>query len=197
MALSIDLRLLKSRLSRDPDTAELIDAASQKLADALSELRELARGIHPAILTERGLGPAVAALARRLPTPVECNVDVEDRLPPTVEAAAYFVVSEGLANVAKYAKAENVNVRVTEVEGVLEVEVSDDGVGGASTARGSGLSGLSDRVSALDGVLSIASPAGAGTRLVARIPTPKRSAGGGSNGNRAASGAPAPTPQRS
>jgi signal transduction histidine kinase len=176
VALSIDLRLLKGRVAAEPETAALIDAATQKLADALSELRELARGIHPAILTERGLGPAVAALARRMPMPVDCKVGVDGRLPDATEAAAYFVVSEGLANVAKYAKASNVSVRLTELDRVLEVEVADDGVGGASTRLGTGLSGLSDRVSALDGVLTIVSPPGKGTRLVARIPSGRHSA---------------------
>ncbi|MGZ8647838.1 MAG: sensor histidine kinase, partial [Solirubrobacteraceae bacterium] len=130
----------------------------------------LARGIHPAVLTERGLEPALQALVSRAPVPVSVEAAVEVRLPPPVESAAYFVVSEGLANVAKYAQATHASVAVQRQNGVVTVDVADDGVGGADAAHGSGLRGLADRVAALDGTLSLESPAGGGTRLRAKIP---------------------------
>jgi signal transduction histidine kinase len=171
VALSIDLRLIKSRVGdADPDTKALVEGASEKLASAIVELRELARGIHPAILTERGLGPAVEAIAQRATVPVDCQLEIRDRLPDPVETAAYFVVAEALTNVAKYSSASGAWVRVHQNEDELEVEVVDDGVGGATTERGTGLRGLSDRVSAVDGSLSVTSPPGEGTRVVARIP---------------------------
>jgi signal transduction histidine kinase len=171
VALSIDLRLIKSRLGEaDPDTKALAEGASEKLASALAELRELARGIHPAVLSERGLGPAVEAIAQRAPVPVECHLQIRDRLPDPLEAAAYFVAAEALTNVAKYAQATSAEVRVIQLDDELEVEVVDDGIGGASADRGSGLRGLADRVAAVDGTLSIVSPEGQGTRVVARIP---------------------------
>jgi signal transduction histidine kinase len=170
VALSIDLRLLKNRLDGDPETLELVQGASEKLTSALAELRELARGIHPAILSERGLGPAVESIADRCPVPIECDLDVRDRLPEPLEAAAYFVVAEALTNVAKYSAASAVHVRLQQGDDELEVEVIDDGVGGASTERGSGLRGLADRVSAVEGTLSVVSPPGEGTRVLARIP---------------------------
>jgi signal transduction histidine kinase len=171
VALSIDLRLIKSRLGdTDPDTKSLVEGASEKLASALAELRELARGIHPAVLSERGLGPAVEAIAQRAPVPVDVVLHIRDRLRDRLEAAAYFTVAEALTNVAKYAQATTAEVRVTQHDDELEVEVVDDGVGGASTDRGSGLRGLADRLAAVDGTLSIVSPPGRGTRVVARIP---------------------------
>jgi signal transduction histidine kinase len=171
VALSIDLRLIKSRIGDDdPDTKALVQGAGEKLATAIAELRELARGIHPAILTERGLGPAVEAIAQRCPVPVETDIEVRDRLPDPLEAAAYFVVAEALTNVAKYASATSAHVRVHQHDDELEVVVVDDGVGGASADRGSGLRGLSDRVSAVDGSLSVVSPVGEGTQVLARIP---------------------------
>jgi signal transduction histidine kinase len=137
---------------------------------ALEELRELARGIHPAVLTDRGLEAALEALAGRaaLPVEIDCIPDVE--LPPPVEAAAYYVVSEALANITKYAGASAVKVSIGQVDGYALVEVADDGVGGADPTRGSGLSGLSDRVASLNGKLVIDSPPGAGTRIRAEIP---------------------------
>jgi signal transduction histidine kinase len=138
---------------------------------ALEELRELARGIHPAVLTERGLGPALASLADRAPLPVDLDLP-DERLPGPVEAAAYYVVSEALANVAKYARATSVSVRVAQADGRALVEVADDGVGGADPEQGSGLRGLADRVEALEGRLAVASRAGEGTRIHAEIPLP-------------------------
>src|SRR5207244_4453223 len=136
VALSIDLRLIKSRIGDDADLKTLLQGASEKLAEAIAELRELARGIHPAILTERGLGPAVEAIAQRCSVPVECDLQIRDRLPDPLEAAAYFVVAEALTNVAKYSQASSAQVRVRQHEDELEVVVVDDGVGGASTERG-------------------------------------------------------------
>ncbi len=170
VALAIDLRILRARLGGAPETTELIDGIDAKLADALAELRELARGIHPAILSDRGLEPALDALAARVPLPVRCRVDLPDRPPPPVEAAAYFVVAEALTNVLKYARADRATVRAVREGGDVVVEVADDGVGGADPGRGSGLRGLDDRVGALDGTLTVESPPGAGTLVRARIP---------------------------
>jgi len=168
VSLSLDLQLIKNRV--DPDTVGLVDASLEKLATALAELRELARGIHPAILSDRGLSAALPALVERSPFPVECNVKVTERLPPAVEAAAYFVVAEALTNVAKYSGAQEASVVVRHAGDCIEVEVSDQGIGGADPIAGSGLRGLEDRVSALDGSLSVLSPEGEGTKIVARLP---------------------------
>jgi signal transduction histidine kinase len=176
VALSLDLQLLKNRISGDPSASALLEGSIEKLSAALGELRELARGIHPAILSERGLEAAFAALVERAPLPVECDVEVGERLPPAIEAAAYFVVAEALTNVAKYSDAHAAWIRARHADGCLEVEVADDGVGGADPAAGSGLRGLEDRVSALDGSLSVHSPPGEGTRVVASLPVRPRSA---------------------
>ena len=148
----------------------LVDASIDELKQSLDELRELARGIHPAVLTEHGLEPALRSLAARSPVPVELEGSAGGRLPAAVETAAYFVVSEGLTNVAKYARAEHATVRLERTDGHLAVEVADDGIGGATASPGSGLHGLSDRVAALDGTLRVASPPGGGTRLRADLP---------------------------
>jgi signal transduction histidine kinase len=136
----------------------------------MAELRELARGIHPAVLTEAGLGPALRALARRSALNVLVQEAPEERLPGPIEAAAYFVVAESLTNAAKHAGAHTVTVRASCEAGVLRLEVADDGIGGADASRGSGLEGLADRVGALDGQLEVISPAGGGTRVVVCIP---------------------------
>jgi PAS domain S-box-containing protein len=170
VSLSLALRLAHSRLKDDPQEAErLLDGASEELAQALAELRELARGIHPAVLSERGLSAALEALAGRASLPIEVQAP-EDRLPPAVEAAAYYVVSEALANIGKYAQASAVEVNVTRLNGRAIVEVSDDGVGGADPNKGTGLRGLADRVEALDGTLAVVSEPGVGTRIRAEIP---------------------------
>jgi signal transduction histidine kinase len=169
VGLALELRLLRRRVD-DPDVQALVDELGRRLSVALDDLRELARGIHPAILTARGLGPAIAALADRVPIPVEQDVDVEERLPPPVEAAAYFVTAEALTNVAKYAQASYARVEMRRLDGNLVVVIADDGVGGASVDGGSGLRGLHDRVSALDGTLDVHSPEGEGTRLRAVLP---------------------------
>jgi len=169
VALALLLRSARGRVREDPELAGLLDQAQDELRTSLAELRELARGIHPAVLTERGLEPALQSLVARAPVPV--SVEASDaRLPGPVESAAYFVVSEGLANVAKYARATHASVTVEQANGDLTVEVADDGVGGADLHRGSGLRGLADRVAALDGTLSLDSPEGGGTRLRATIP---------------------------
>jgi signal transduction histidine kinase len=171
VALSLTLRLAQAKLHKEPDKAdELISAAHEELGLALAELRELARGIHPAILSDRGLGAALEALAGRAPIAVELAELPPDPLPEPIEAAAYFVVAEALTNVVKYAHASQATVRVSRMNGRAVVEVADDGIGGADPGRGSGLRGLADRVAALDGNMQLDSPAGAGTTLRAEIP---------------------------
>jgi PAS domain S-box-containing protein len=175
VSLSLSLRLAQRKLASDPQAAqELLSAASLELGVALEELRELARGIHPAVLTERGLGPALQSLADRVPLPVELELPTDERLPRRVEAAAYYVVSEALANVAKYAHASAVTVTVARENRFAVVEVADDGVGGADPQHGTGLRGLADRVEALDGTLVVDSLPGEGTRIRAEVPEAPR-----------------------
>jgi signal transduction histidine kinase len=165
LALGLALQLL-----RDGDRdRELLDQADAELQTALRELRELARGIHPTILTEQGLGPAVRSLADRAPVPVRVEAD-DERYPPSIETAVYFVVAEALANIAKHADARSATVSLAREDGRLLVEVSDDGRGGATALAGGGLLGLSDRVAAAGGTLTIASQAGLGTTLHAEVP---------------------------
>ena len=171
VALALELRLARTTLERDPAaTAELLDAARRSLAEATDELRELARGIHPPVLTDRGLVPALEALATRSPVPVSVEAEVVRRAPASAEAAAYFVVSEALTNVARHSGARRAVVQVSGGDHQLEVEIRDDGRGGADPASGSGLSGLADRVAALDGSLHVASGRGGGTVVTATIP---------------------------
>jgi PAS domain S-box-containing protein len=171
VALALEVRLARARAERDPHSAvAFLEHVGEALAQASSELRELAHGIHPAVLTERGLAAAVQALAGRASVPVEVVETPDERLPAAIEAAAYFVVAEALTNVAKYAQASAATVAVTVAKDRLVVEVRDDGVGGATPNSGSGLRGLADRVGALDGTLTVASPPGDGTRLSAVIP---------------------------
>jgi signal transduction histidine kinase len=170
LALGLALQLARAQLDGSSrGAAELLAEADAELRAALDELRELARGIHPAVLTEQGLGPALTTLAERSPVPVTIVEVPDERLPAATEAAAYFLVSEALANVAKHAHASRVRVKV-HLNGRVLVDVEDDGVGGADPTHGSGLRGLSDRVHALDGILQIDSPAGAGTRVHAEFP---------------------------
>ena len=171
VALSMSLRVALAKLDSDPAAARAALAdAGDELALALDELRELARGLHPAVLSDRGLRAAVETLAGRVPISVEIEDIPDERLPEPVEAAAYYLIAEALTNVAKYAQASTVRVRVAASEGSVLVEVSDDGVGGADPSAGSGLRGLADRVEALGGSLEVVSPAGAGTSLRAEIP---------------------------
>jgi PAS domain S-box-containing protein len=172
VSLSVSMRLAQARLASDPTgAAEILDGARLELDLALEELRELARGIHPAVLSHRGLALAVEALAERAPLPVEVATIPEERLPEQIEAAAFYVISEALTNVAKYAQASLARVSVTCDDGHAVIEVADDGVGGADEAQGTGLRGLGDRVEALDGRLVVESPPGRGTRIRAVIPT--------------------------
>jgi len=171
VALALDLRLARGKVESDPEAAaQLLDASIDELAAATDELRELARGIHPALLTDRGLGPALDALASRAPLPVELASALDDRLPGPVESAAYFVVAEALTNVARYAGATHAAVSVARANGKLVVEIRDDGIGGADPAAGSGLRGLADRIAALDGKLDVTSPSGSGTLVRAEVP---------------------------
>jgi signal transduction histidine kinase len=170
VALALLLRSARLKADEGTEVADLLDRSIAELQTSLAELRDLARGIHPAVLTERGLEPALASLAGRAPVPVTLNAPRGDRLPEPVESAAYFVASEGLANVAKYSRATHAAVTLARGPGHVTVEVSDDGVGGADFDRGSGLRGLEDRIAALDGTLELESPPGRGTRLRAQIP---------------------------
>jgi signal transduction histidine kinase len=167
----VQLRLVEARLDSDPATARKdLVAAREQLGLALNELRELARGIHPAILTDGGLAPALSALAMRAPLPVEITDVPGGRLPEPVEAAAYYLIAEAITNVAKHAHASHVAVSVRRDDVRVVVDVADDGVGGADAAGGSGLHGLTDRVEALHGRLRVDSPPGGGTRIEAQIP---------------------------
>jgi signal transduction histidine kinase len=171
MALGINLRLARDRVGADAESAALLDGSLEELNEATRELRELARGIHPAALTDRGLASALNGLAGRSPVQVELRVQTPDRrLPSPVESAVYFVVAEALTNAARYAQARKVKVTVARNNGQVDVQVSDDGVGGADPAHGSGLRGLSDRVAALDGRLELTSADGDGTTVTAKIP---------------------------
>jgi signal transduction histidine kinase len=171
VALALNLRMAEQRAADgDPAAAELVRQAGEEAQHALRELRDLARGIHPAILTNRGLGAALDDLATRATVPVEVLASPGERLPDAVEAAAYFVVSECLANIGKHAEADSATVSVSAVDGRLEVVVADDGVGGAELGNGSGMQGLVDRVGALSGTLAVDSPPGEGTRVIATIP---------------------------
>ena len=171
VALSLTLRHALRQLDSDPAAARaVLTDAGDELSHALDELRELARGLHPAVLSDRGLRAAVEVLAGRVPVQVELADIPGERLPEPIEAAAYYLIAEALTNVTKYAGATVVRVRVTAVEERAVVEVADDGVGGADPAGGSGLRGLGDRVEALGGSLEVVSPAGEGTTLRAEIP---------------------------
>jgi PAS domain S-box-containing protein len=171
VALSLTLRLSEAKVAAgDPQAPEVLRRAKVELAEALTELRELARGIHPTILTDRGLTPALETLAGRSSIPVELRVILDDRLSSPVEAAAYYIVAEALTNASKHADASRVLVRVSRDDASVLVEVADDGVGGADQRGGTGVRGLRDRVEALGGTLELDSPAGVGTTLAARIP---------------------------
>jgi signal transduction histidine kinase len=169
VAIALQLRLLKNRVGDDESAQELVTAASDELAKSLAELRELARGIHPAVL-EHGLAPALDTLANRSAVATTLFYEPADRLPEQVELAAYFVASEALANIAKYAQASRATIRVWQAGSMAGVEVADDGIGGADDSRGTGLRGLADRVAALDGELRVTSPPGVGTTVSARLP---------------------------
>jgi signal transduction histidine kinase len=172
VGLSLSLRL--AARSAEPATAAVIEGCIEELRTALAELRELARGLHPVVLTERGLLPALEMLAARSPVPVVVNGRLDGGLAPPQEAALYFVAAEALTNVAKYAHATGAEVTLDGDDRWAEITIADDGIGGAHTEPGGGLRGLCDRVEALGGRLSIASSAGAGTTVCARVPVTTR-----------------------
>ncbi|CAN5610991.1 sensor histidine kinase [soil metagenome] len=170
VALAMNLGMAKEKFATDPDAARaLLDEAHAESKRALVELRDLARGLHPAVLTDRGLGPALSAVAARSPVPVEVRVELADRPDPTSEGIAYFVVCEALANVAKHSRATRATVSISRLSGRLVVEITDDGIGGAELS-GSGLVGLRDRVQAVDGWLQVLSPPGGPTTILAELP---------------------------
>jgi signal transduction histidine kinase len=169
VTLAMDVRLVEAGLA-DPSLRAAVAAIGDEMGNALKELRDFARGVHPAVLTEEGLASALTSLAERSPIPARVLELPTERLPVTVEAAAYFVVSEALANVAKHAKATSVTIAARRTQSQLRIEVTDDGIGGAAANSGTGIRGLSDRMAALDGVLEIASVPGGGTTVRACIP---------------------------
>jgi len=169
VSVALALRMIERRVHGDPELAEAIKAAGDELSRSLEELRELARGIHPAVLNH-GLKAALDSLASRASVPTAVSFQSPERLPEQVELAAYFVACEALANVAKYARASAASVRVSRRNGMAAIEIADDGVGGADETAGTGLQGLADRVAALDGTLRILSPLGAGTVVTAELP---------------------------
>ena len=172
VAAALDLTLLDQQLERDPAAARPVLArAREQLDGGLRELRDLARGIHPSVLTDRGLEVALHGLVKRAPLPVDLRADLPERLDPGIEAAVYFLASEAITNAAKHAQAATVSVDVAVTGDTVAVTIADDGVGGADAGQGSGLAGLIDRVEAVGGRLEITSPPGEGTRLSARLPT--------------------------
>jgi signal transduction histidine kinase len=171
VAIAMDLGMARERMERDPESArELLDKAHSASKEAITEMRQVARGIHPPVLTDRGLDAALSALAARSPVPVSITVDLPRRPSPTVEAIAYFCVSEALTNVAKHARAHTARVDVRRQDGDLVVRVGDDGQGGAHLTGGTGLIGLRQRVAAVDGTLTIDSPPGGPTLITVTLP---------------------------
>jgi signal transduction histidine kinase len=170
IALSLDLSILKGRIDGDSEARAGIDQARRQIAASLAELREISSGLHPAVVSGHGLPVAVEQLAARAPVPVELAIEVEGRLPEPLEVAAYYVVSESLANIAKHAQAKTARVELVKEQDELVLEIVDDGIGGADSERGTGLRGLADRVESLDGRLRVWTPRGGGTRVRAEIP---------------------------
>ncbi|AZP19714.1 sensor histidine kinase [Streptomyces aquilus] len=171
VALAMDLGLAKEKLTEDPQAAaRMVDEAHGEVKTALQELRDLARGIHPAVLTDRGLDAALSAVASRCTVPVQVEVDLVERPAPAIEGIAYFTVSELLQNISKHARATWAGVDVWRVENRLMLQVVDNGVGGASASGGSGLAGLTERLDAVDGILVVDSPVGGPTRITAELP---------------------------
>jgi signal transduction histidine kinase len=170
VALSLQLSLLEEQLAGDRSATAQLEHARREIDTSLDELREIARGIHPAVVSGHGLAVALGELAARAPVPVHLSVEIEGRLPEEVEVAAYYLISESLANIGKYAQASSATIEVARGDGHIRVEVVDDGIGGADTEGGSGLRGLADRVETLGGRLQVWSPRGGGTRVRAEIP---------------------------
>jgi signal transduction histidine kinase len=170
IALSLELSLLEKQVAGDEDTRARLDQARQEIAVSLDELRAVARGLHPAVLSGHGLEVALQSMTAGAPVPLRLTIGLKGRLPEQVEVAAFYVVSESLANIGKHAHASRASIEVTRHDDVLVVEIVDDGVGGADSEHGSGLRGLADRVEALGGKLRVWSPPGGGTRLRAEMP---------------------------
>jgi signal transduction histidine kinase len=171
VSLRLAVRAAQSNLPSDlSDLRSELSRIATGLAGAVEELQELSRGIHPAILAQGGLAPALRTLARRSAIPVALDLRMDRRLPAPIEVAAYYVMSEALANAAKHAQASRIDISVTPRDGRLVLSIRDNGIGGADRSRGSGLVGLTDRVEALGGSISIESPPGAGTRITAELP---------------------------
>ncbi|MFI8170292.1 sensor histidine kinase [Streptomyces sp. NPDC085931] len=171
VALAMDLGLAKEKLQEDPEAAQrMVDEAHGEVKTALQELRDLARGIHPAVLTDRGLDAALSAVASRCTVPVRVEVDLAERPAPAIEGIAYFTVSELLQNISKHSRATWADVEVWRTENRLMLQVVDNGVGGAEVSGGSGLAGLAERLDAVDGILVVDSPAGGPTRVTAELP---------------------------
>jgi signal transduction histidine kinase len=171
VTLAIDLGLAKEKLTEDPEAAaRMVDEAHGEVKTALQELRDLARGIHPAVLTDRGLDAALSAVASRCTVPVQVEVDLSARPAPAIEGIAYFTVSELLQNISKHSRATRATVDVWRVENRLMIQVADNGVGGADVSSGSGLAGLAERLDAVDGVLVVDSPVAGPTRVTAELP---------------------------
>jgi signal transduction histidine kinase len=170
IALSLALGLLGERLGSDPEARSRLERARGEIALSLEELRDVARGIHPAVVSGHGLAVGLESLAARAPVPVRLTVELDGRLDERIEVAAYYVACESLTNIGKHARASSATVAVSRANGELVVEVVDDGVGGADSERGTGLRGLADRVEALGGRLRVWTPRGGGTRVRAEIP---------------------------
>jgi len=171
VSLGLAVRAAEATVSPErEDLREELSRVAEGLAEAVEDLQEISRGIHPAILTKGGLGPALQTLAHRSPIPVGLNITMDARLPEPIEVAAYFVASETLANAAKHSQASRIDLSLSESDGSLELSVRDDGVGGADAARGSGLVGLTDRVEALEGSIRVDSLPGKGTKITAELP---------------------------
>ncbi|KAB1979795.1 sensor histidine kinase [Streptomyces triticiradicis] len=171
VSLAMDLGLAKEKLAEDPEAAaRMVDEAHGEVKTALQELRDLARGIHPAVLTDRGLDAALSAVASRCTVPVQVEVDLAARPAPAIEGIAYFTVSELLQNISKHSRATRASVDVWRVENRLMIQVCDNGVGGAGVSGGSGLAGLAERLDAVDGILVVDSPVAGPTRVTAELP---------------------------
>jgi signal transduction histidine kinase len=170
LAVALGLRLVEARLAAHPVEADLVASSRSELEQSLQELREIAHGIHPAVLSDHGLAVALETAVARSSVPVRLSMEVDGRLPEPIEAAAYYMVCEALTNTAKYAHASKATVHISCHDGQVRIEVTDDGRGGADMATGSGLRGLADRVAALDGRFVLTSPAGGGTAISAQVP---------------------------
>ncbi|WP_062207771.1 sensor histidine kinase [Streptomyces sp. NBRC 109706] len=171
VALAMDLGLAKEKLTEDPETAaRMVDEAHGEVKLALQELRDLARGIHPAVLTDRGLGPALSSVAARCTVPVTVDVDLDQRPAPAIEGIAYFTTSELLQNISKHSHADHATIEIWRTTDRLMIQITDNGRGGATTTHGTGLAGLTERLTAVDGLLAIHSPTGGPTTITAELP---------------------------